>query len=238
MKYLLLILVLMISVVPFAFAEPVIFSEGIEYEIDETTKEYKLSKYSHITRSQGYTTTGEIFFLRVSDNSDFEYVMLLDKTGHWQKAEIRDKVIESPIEQMSEIDLVKTEKIEIIMTGKYSMVSALKDTIILDFRFYDSKLNPDQNNELNYGTINDADIAIFIVDPTKQNQVEWSIIGKTDASGNFEEEFRVETNKDLMGEYSVDILVQYQDSFFNKSIPLFIEEYNADQVFQDVLRLD
>jgi len=64
------------------------FSEGIEYEIAEIT-EVRKYKLSSITKTQGYTTTGDMFFLFTS--SDFEKVMFLTRGGEWQKAEMREK---------------------------------------------------------------------------------------------------------------------------------------------------
>ena len=110
MRFALLLIFIMISVVPIAFAEQVIISEkGVEYEIAEITKEYYLSKHSHILKTEGFTTTGEMFFLRVSDVTNFEKVMLLDREGHWLKAEMKDKIVEEVIPQNS---LVVNEKIE------------------------------------------------------------------------------------------------------------------------------
>lgn len=55
--------------------DKIIVSDDKEFEIAEITKEHKLSKNSHVTKTQDYTTTGEIFFLRISPF--FEKVMIL-----------------------------------------------------------------------------------------------------------------------------------------------------------------
>ena len=99
----------MISIVPFAFAEQVIISEeGIEYEIGEITEERKY-RLSHIYKVQGFTTTGEMFFLFTSERTNFEKVMLLDRSGHWLKAEMKDKIVEEIKPQNSLVVDEKTE---------------------------------------------------------------------------------------------------------------------------------
>ena len=82
------IFILIIGLTP-AFAEQIILSEGIEYEIAEITEERKY-RLSHISKVQGFTTTGEIFFIFTSEKTNFEKVMFLDREGQWAKAELRD----------------------------------------------------------------------------------------------------------------------------------------------------
>ena len=53
-----------------AFAEQIIFSEGIEYEIAEITEERQY-RMSHISKVQGFTTTGEMFFIFTSEKNQF-----------------------------------------------------------------------------------------------------------------------------------------------------------------------
>jgi len=149
---------------------------------------------------------------------------------------INDEIkITNPIEEVI-VQEPENENIDILMTGKYSYVTALKDTIILDFRFFDSKLNPNKDDALNYGTLDMAEVSITIVNPSKQNAVEWSITGETNKSGHFETEFRVPIDKNLIAEYEINILLDHQGNVFRTTLPMFVQEYNADQVFKDVLK--
>ena len=93
----------MIGITP-VFAEQIIFSEGIEYEISEIIEERQY-RLSHISKVQGFTTTGEMFFIFTSEKTNFEKVMFLDGEGQWSKAKLRDV-----LEELEPVNSVETKQ--------------------------------------------------------------------------------------------------------------------------------
>jgi len=207
----------MISVIPFAFAEQVIISEeGIEYEIAEITKEYKLSKYSHITKTQGYTTTGEMFFLRVSEISDFKHVMLLDSTGHWLKAHMKDRIIEE----------IKTQEVkniyipELLLNFSHDFRTYWTDTFNIDVQSYDAHINDDPKTNFFEGRLANANVTVLL--STVDGQTITTINGVTSEKGYWDGSYYVPQNITPPGEYVVDILLSYYGQSVTGSSSMFI----------------
>jgi len=183
---------------------------------------------------------GKIYAKNNRDGT-FDVKVLTVKNGKFQK-EIFPSVIEPIVTSFKEIapteqiKSIERENIELLMVGKYSMVTALKDQINFDLRIYDKALNIAQDYHANYGYVPDADITISIKD--SQNKIIWFIEDKTNEFGYSEIEFRVESDFRLMGEHLVSILVEHEGNTLKRTIPLFIEEQNADAKWMDISRLE
>lgn len=214
---LLLILLLALSVVPIAFAEQVIISEkGVEYEIGEITEEYYLSKYSHILRTEGFTTTGEMFFLRVSDVTDFEKVMLLDREGHWLKAKMKDKIVEEVIPQNS---LVVNEKIEFhYLLDQYDQVYNNSEYKLF-VKTFDKSIYSGTDFQNFQGKISGAKISAIIIDPN--GEVKTSFEGIVE-NGLFEGGVIVPENLWQRGWYTIDMIIEFEDKFYPEQLSFYV----------------
>lgn len=216
MKFMLLPVMVIISCIPIAFAEQVIISEGVEYEIEEITKEYRLSKYSHILRTQGFTTTGEMFFLRVSDISNFEKVMLLDKTGRWLKAEMQEKVVEEIEPQNS---LVVDEKTEFhYLLDQYNQVYN-NEEYKLFVKTFDKSIYSGTDFQNFQGKISGAKISGVIIDPNGVVKTDFEGIVE---NGLFEGGVIVPENLWQRGWYIVDIVIEFEDRFYPEQLSFYV----------------
>lgn len=217
MRFTLLLIFIMISVIPIAFAEQVIVSEkGVEYEIAEITKEYYLSKHSHILRTEGFTTTGEMFFLRVSNISDFEHVMLLDKTGHWLKSKMQDKVIEEIIPQNS---VIVDGKIEFhYLLDQYDQVYN-KAEYKLFIKTFDKSIYSGTDFQNFEGKISGANISAMIVDPN--GEIKTTFVGTVE-NGMFEGSVVVPENLWQRGWYTVNIIIEFDDEFYLDDLLFYV----------------
>lgn len=183
--------------------------------------------------------SGKIYAHNMGDGI-FSIVTLTVQDGKFQK-QLFPSIIElmdfsiADVVSTEPIPVIVRENIELLMTGKYSMVTALKDQINFDIRVYDKALNPAKSYNYNVGYLEGADITIVIKD--SQNKVIWYIEEKTNEFGYGEIEFRVESNFRLMGEHSVSITIQYDGNTYEAILPLFIEEQNADAKWMDFDRL-
>lgn len=221
MRFTLLLIFIMISVVPIAFAEQVIVSEkGVEYEIAEITKEYYLSKHSHILRTEGYTTTGEMFLLRVSNITDFEYVILLDKTGHWLKSKMQDKVIDEVIEEIIPQNSVlvdgKTEFYYLL--DQYDQVYN-ESEYKLFIKTFDKSLYSGTDFQNFEGKISGANISAMIVDPN--GEIKTTLVGTVE-NGMFEGGVIVPENLWQRGWYIVNIIIEFEDEFYLDDLSFYV----------------
>jgi len=216
MRFTPLLIFIMISVVPIAFAEQVIISEeGIEYEIAKITEAYHLSKYSHITKSQGFTTTGEMFFLRVSDVTDFQKVMLLDREGHWQKAEMRDKIVEIT----PQYSLVVNEKTEFhYLLDQYDQVYNNSEYKLF-IKTFDKSIYSGTDFQNFEGKISGAKISAMIIDP---NGMIKTIFQGTVENGMFEGGIIVPENLWQRGWYIVDIIIEFEDEAYLEQLSFYV----------------
>jgi len=203
--------------IPTIFPKDKILSEGIEYEIAEISKEYKLSKYSHITRSQGYTTTGEMFFLRVSDISDFEHVMLLDRTGHWLKAEI----LEKEIQQEEKLQVVEDSYIpELLLNFSHDFRTYWTQTFDIDVQSFDAHINNNIENNFFEGRLANANVTVLI--STVSGETIMTLNGVTSDRGYWDASYYVPENITPPGEYVVDILLSYNGQSVSETSSMFI----------------
>jgi len=208
------IMVLGIFTVNFAFAEQVIFSEGKEYEIAEIAKEYKISRHSQILKTEGFTTTGEMFFLRVSPN--FEKVMLLDRNGHWQKAELRDITVEK-LEPANSVIVSESTEIHILLDQYERVYNKAEYKFFV--KTFDSTMysgNDFQNFE---GKISGAKVSAIIIDPNGEIKTDFEGFVE---NGLFEGSVLVPENLWQRGWYTVDIIIEFEGKFYPQQLIFYV----------------
>jgi len=213
LRLLLLIVTLFIVGTPIVFAEQVILSQGVEYEIGKITKEYKLFRDSHITKSQGYTTTGEMFFLSVSDISNFEHVMLLDIAGHWQKAEMREKVI------VPQNSVIVNDKIPFhYLLDQYDRVYNNAEYKLF-VKTFDKSLYSGIDFQNFEGKISGAKISAIIIDPNGVIKTDFKGIVE---NGLFEGSVLVPENLWQRGWYTIDIVIEFENNFYQEKLSFYV----------------
>ena len=206
----------MISVIPFAFADQVIISEeGIEYEIAEITEERKY-RLSHIYKVQGFTTTGEMFFLFTSERTNFEKVMLLDRTGHWQKAEMKDEIVEEIEPQNSVIVNEKTEFHYLL--DQYNQVYNKQDYKLF-VKTFDKSIYSGTDWQNFQGKVSGAKISAIIIDPN--GVVKTNFEGFVE-NGLFEGSVIVPENIWQRGWYTVDMVIEFEGKFYPEQLSFYV----------------
>ena len=204
---------LVIITVP-VYAEQVIFSDGNEYEFGNILSEYTMSKNSQMLKTQGYTTTGELFFLRVSPT--FEKVMLLDNYGNWQKAELREKTVESVESTNSEVIEDGTELHYLL--DQYERVYS-KDNYKFFVKTFDKSIYAGSDFENFQGKVSGATISALITDPDGVVQADFE--GYVE-NGIFEGSVLVPENLWSKGWYTVDIVIEYEDDFYHDQLTFYV----------------
>jgi len=213
MKLLVFMIFALTIVITPAFADQVIYSEGIEYEIGEIT-EVRKYKLSPITKTQGYTTTGEMFFLFTS--SDFEKVMFLTRDGQWQKAEMRDKVVEE-VKPTNTVITKETTDLHYLL-DQYERVYN-KAQYKLFIKTYDKSIysgNDFQNFE---GKISGAKISAIIIDPNGEIKADFEGYSE---NGMFEGVVDVPENLWMGGWYTVDIVIEFDNKFNLEQLSFYV----------------
>lgn len=215
MKILSVILTLaLISVTP-AFAEQVIFSQGTEYEIGEITEERKYNM-SPITKTQGFTTTGDMFFIFTSEFSDFEKIMLLDREGQWQKAELREKTVEkispsNPVISKNSIDLN-------IVLDQYQRVYN-KSEYKLSVKTFDNSIYSGKDFQNFSGIVSGAKVSGIIIDPN--GEIKHDFEGFVE-NGLFVGSVIVPENLWQRGWYTVDLVVEFEGKFYPEQLTFYV----------------
>ena len=218
MKLLILVIFVMIFAITPVFAEQVIFSEGKEYEIVGILEE-TYSRFTDFTKVQGLTTTGEMFF--TFTRGDFEYVMFLDRTGDWQKAELRDKIVEEiepepTPEPIIEEPITQTYKPDLIMASSHDFRNYWKDTFNIDVQAFDGRINPKATGF--EGRVDGVDVKVLL---SLDGNTITTLSGVTE-SGEWNGEYYVKENITIPGEYMVDVIISYLGETASKSSSMFI----------------
>jgi len=197
------------------YSDKIIVTENKEYEIGEITKEYKLSRKSMIVKTQGHTTTGEMFFLRISPF--FEKVMILDRDDHWLKASLKEKQIEKIIEPIKTIIKEPKQKYipELLMASSHDFRTYWSDTFNIDVQTYDGKINPKATGF--EGRIDNANVTVIL----SNNDMHIVLSGVT-TYGNWDGEYYVPANISMPGEYTIDVIVSYYNQTVSYSDSMFI----------------
>jgi len=195
----------MIGLTP-AFAEQIIFSEGIEYEIAEITEERKY-RMSHISKIQGFTTTGEMFFIFTSEKTDFEKVLFLDREGQWAKAELRDIVVEE-LEPVNSKVTKQSTSIHFLLDQHERVYN--KQDYKFFVKTFDKSIYAGDNFDNFQGKIDGVTITAIIADPNGDVKADFSGITK---HGLYEGSVNVPENLWQRGWYTVDLVIEYKGQF-------------------------
>lgn len=213
MKILFFSLVLLSVGLTPVFAEQVIFSEGKEYEIGEITKEYLMTKHSHIIKTEGYTTTGEMFFLRSSPT--FEKVMLLDTSGEWKKAELKEKSnndVPSNTESIS-----GTVELHYLI-DHYDQVYN-KESFKFFVKTFDKSIYNGNDFQNFQGKISGAKVSAIILDPDGEVRADFEGIVE---HGLYEGSVLVPQNLWQKGWYTVDLVIEYDGKFYPEQLTFYV----------------
>ena len=195
------IFILIIGLTP-AFAEQIILSEGIEYEIAEITEERKY-RLSHISKVQGLTTTGEMFFIFTSEKTNFEKVMFLDREGQWAKAELRDIIVEE-LESVNSIVTKQSIPIHFLLDQHERVYN--KQDYKFFVKTFDKSIYAGNNFDNFQGKIDGVTVFAIITDPNGDVKADFS--GMTE-NGIYEGSVNVPENLWQRGWYTVDLVVEY-----------------------------
>ena len=195
------------------FAEQVIFSEGKEYEIGEVTKEYVMTKHSQIVKTEGYTATGEMFFLRVSPT--FEKVMLLDNSGQWQKAELKEK---SNVGQDSTLESTSGTVELHYLIDHYDQVYN-KESFKFFVKTFDKSIYAGNDFQNFQGKISGAKVSAIILD--LEGEVRADFEGVVE-HGLYEGSVFVPENLWQKGWYTVDIMIEHEGNFYPEQLTFYV----------------
>jgi len=195
----------MIGLTP-VFAEQIIFSEGIEYEIAEITEERKY-RMSHISKVQGFTTTGETFFIFTSEKTNFEKVMFLDREGQWAKAELRDIVVEELKTVNSKVTKQSTP-IHFLL-DQYDRVYNKQDYKFF-VKTFDKSIYSGNNFQNFQGKIDGVTVSAIITDPNGDVKADFSGITE---NGIYEGTVYVPENLWQRGWYTIDLVIEHDGKF-------------------------
>ena len=201
--------------------DSIIYSNGVEYEIQEITKEYKLNKNSHITKTQGITTTGEMFFLRTSDSTNFEKVMILDNSGHWQKAQLKEKIIE--IEPVNSVIVEKKTDLH-ILTDQYERVNNGEEYTVF-VKTFDASIYSGEDFGEFQGKISGAKVTAIVIDPNGELKTEFQGFVE---NGLFEVGITVPENLWQRGWYSTDLLIEFEGDYHTKQLAFYVTGETSD----------
>jgi len=185
-----------------SFAEQIILSEGIEYEIAEITEERKY-RLSHISKVQGLTTTGETFFIFTSEKTNFEKVMFLDREQQWKKAELKDIVPE----ELDSENSIETQHIPIhFLLDQHERVYNKQDYKFF-VKTFDKSIYAGNNFDNFQGKIDGVEIFAIITDPTGVKKADFSGITE---NGIYEGSINVPDNLWQRGWYTVDLIIEFE----------------------------
>ena len=220
------LIVFLFSIGTFSFVSADSFDKTIvagdkEYEFGEITKEYKMSKKSSITKTQGYTTTGEMFFLRTSDS--FEKIMILDLNGHWQKAELKQK----PIQEKQPVEsIIIQKKTDLhVLTDQYERVNNGEEYTVFVKTFDESIYSGDDFGNFD-GKISGAKVTGIIVDPNGEVKHDFDGIVE---NGLFENSVTVPENLWQRGWYVVDLAVEFEGKFQFEQLTFYVSGEPSDK---------
>jgi len=196
-----------------AFAEKIIFSEGKEYELGEILEE-TFSRLTQFTKIHGLTTTGEMFFTFTSPN--FEYVMFLDRTGNWQKAELRDKIVET-VEPTNPV--ITEEKIELhYLLDQYERVFS-RDDYKFFVKTFDKSIYSGTDFQSFQGTISGAKVSAIITDPNGAVKADFQGVVEY---GEYEGVVYVTENLWQQGWYVTDLVIEFEGKFYHEQLTFYV----------------
>ena len=116
-----------------------------------------------------------------------------------------------------------------LLLGKYTSHTALKDVIQFDAKIFDKDLNSIGDYYANYGQIEGAIVKISISDA--KGNVKWNLSAVTNQFGWFGPLVQVENRFSDIGEYKVTINVLHDGNTQIWEFPMFIEQPGSQQRF-------
>ncbi len=209
-----MIFILAIAITPaFAEIDKIIFSDGQEYEFGDITEERKY-QMSSITKTQGYTTTGEMFFLFTSPS--FEKIMLLDQLGNWKKATLIDRP-EEKIEPQNNV--ITNDKIELnILTDQYERVYNKSDYKFF-VKTFDKSIYSGNDFQNFQGKVSGAKVSAIVIDPNGEIKADFEGFVE---NGLYEGSVFVPENLWQRGWYTVDIVVEFDGDFYSEQLSFYV----------------
>jgi len=217
MRILLVLLALgMVTITP-AFADQVIRVDFTDYEIAEVT-DVRQFKNSPIVKTQGYTTTGDMFFAFESTKSDFIYVMLLDRDGQWHRGEIRDNT-PAPQPKTSSGDIIPDETVQIhYLMEQYERVY---NTTPYKFfvKTFDSSIYSGADFQQFQGKVSGATVQTIITDPNGVTKAELEGVV---TNGMYEGSVIVPQNLWMRGWYTVDIVIEQNGQSYKDQLSFYV----------------
>ena len=198
-----------------AFAEQIIFSKGIEYGIAEITEDRKY-KESHISKIQGFTFTGEMFFIFTSEATNFEKVLFLDRNGNWAKAELRDVVENIESENSKEVPAQNTP-IHFLLDQHDRIYN--KQDYKFFVKTFDKSVYAGDNFDNFQGKISGVTVTAIITDPNGEIKADFSGITE---NGIYEGSVYVPENLWQRGWYTVDLVIEYQGQSQFKQLTFYV----------------
>ena len=193
----------------------VLVSENLEYQIAEVIEERKF-KISPILKIQGLTTTGEIFFIFTSTETDFERIMLLDGDGRWKKAEFKTKIIS---ELKNKDSVVADDGVELHLLFEQFERVYNKSEYKLFVKTFDKSMYSGNNFQNFEGKVSGAIVSVTIKDPNNEIKKDF---GGTVKNGVFEGSVYVPENIWQRGWYTVDVEIQYDGKSYSKQLSFYV----------------
>lgn len=200
---------------PFDNLEKIIVTEDGEFEFGEIIEQRKY-RISPIIKIQGFTTTGEMFFLFNNEFTDFVKVMLLDKTSHWQKAQLKDKIVE---EVKPQNPVITKEKIELhFLTDQYERVYNKADYKFF-VKTFDKSIYSGNDFGNFQGKISGAKVSAIIIDPNGVIKADFE--GMVE-NGIYEGSVMVPENLWQRGWYTVDLVIEFEGKFYFEQLSFYV----------------
>ncbi len=169
-----------------------------------------------------------------NDNYDVK-VKYLTNTGIQRDSLRIELTVDEPVISTPEIipEIIHTTPTAssdyMLLLGKYTSHTALKDVIQFDAKIFDRDLNPLGDYYANYGQIDGAIVKISISDA--KGNVKWNLSDTTNQFGYFGPSVQVENRFSDVGEYKVTINVLHNGNTQIWEFPMFIEQPGSQQRF-------
>jgi hypothetical protein len=205
----------MISITP-AFAEQVIFADFKQHVIAEVLEERSFIG-SHITKIQGLTTTGDVFFIFTSSKTNFEYSMILDREGKWHKGELRDTTEQDNTSSSQESTIKESIQVHYLLDQYERVYNTTPYKFFV--KTYDAAKYSGVDFQQFQGKISGATVKTIITDPNGVTKAELEGI-VTD--GTYEGSVVVPQNLWMRGWYTTDIVIEYESQSYADKLSFYV----------------
>ena len=191
--------------------DKLILSQGVEYDFDKITEERQF-RGSPITKTQGYTTSGDMFFYFAGNN--FEKIMLLTDSG-WQKAVLIDK---PEVESVTEVIPTNSGTELHLLLEQYERVYTKTDYKFF-VKTFDKSVYWGDNFQNFDGKISGAKVSTIIIDPN--GEIKADIEGYV-THGLYEGTVYVPENLWQRGWYTADIVIEFEGKFYLEQLTFYV----------------